>query len=200
MSRQRVGKVARLPAGVREEINRRLYDGQTGKQIIRWLKIAPGDAAGLPDISDSNITQWRQGGYQEWLKSEAQVERTRERAELSMRLAKAAGGSLAQSILARIAGDIDDKLDGLSDEDVEKMQPLLNTLVDAEKARLKAIEVGQKGEALDLLRQKFQRETAKLYLKWYTDQKAKDIADQPESSADEKVERLGRLMFGEDWK
>jgi hypothetical protein len=200
MSRQRVGKVARLPAGVREEINRRLYDGQTGKQIIRWLKIAPGDAAGYPDISDSNITQWRQGGYQEWLKSEAQVERTRERAELSMRLAKAAGGSLAQSILARIAGDIDDKLDGLSDEDVEKMQPLLNTLVDAEKARLKAIEVGQKGEALDLLRQKFQRETAKLYLKWYTDQKAKDIADQPESSADEKVERLGRLMFGEDWK
>lgn len=199
MSRQRVGKAARLPAEIREQLNRRLYDGQTGKQIIRWLKTLK--CAGDPgDISDSNITQWRKGGYQDWLKDEAQVKRTRERAELSMRLAKAAGGSLAQSILARIAGDIDEKLDDLSQEDIDKLQPLLNTLVDAEKARLKAIEVGQKGEALELLRLRFQRETIKLFLKWYADQKAKDIAEQPESGADEKVERLGRLMFGEDWK
>ena len=195
MSRTRVGKIARLPAETREQVNRMLYDGRTGQQIMSFL-----DTHGTTDISDSNITQWRQGGYQDWLKSESQVERTRERAELSMRLATAAGGSLTQSILARIAGDIDEKLDGLSDEDVEKIQPLLNTLVDAEKARLKAIEVGLKGETLELLRSKFQRETAKLFLKWYSDKKARDIADQPETGADEKVEKLGQLMFQEDWK
>jgi hypothetical protein len=199
MSRQRVGKVARLPAEIREQINRRLYDGQTGKQIIKWLSTQKCD--GNPgDITDSNMTQWRKGGYQEWLKDETQVERTRQRAELAMRLAKAAGGNVAQSIIARMAGDIDEKLDSLSDEDVLKLKPILDTMNEAEKMRLKKIEVEQKGEALDILRQKFQRDTAKLFLKWYTSQKAKDIADQPESGSDEKVERLGRLMFGEDWK
>jgi len=199
MSRQRVGKVARLPAEIREQINRRLYDGQTGKQIIRWLATQKCD--GHPaDITDSNMTQWRNGGYQEWLKSEGQVEKIKDRAELAMRMAQAAGGSLPQSVVVRLAGQIDEQIDALGEDDYKKFTPVLSVLLEAESLRLKAIEVGQKGQTLDLLRQRYQRDTAKLFLKWYASQKAKDIADQPESGADEKVERLGRLMFGEDWK
>ena len=199
MTRQRVGKVARLPADIREEINRRLYDGQTGKQIIAWLakQKCPGNPS---DISDSNVTQWRKGGYQDWVRSEGQMEKVRERAELAMRMAKAAGGSLPQSVVARLAGQIDEKIDALAEDDYKKFTPVLNVLLEAEGLRLKAIAVGQRGEALELLRQKFQRDTAKLFLKWYSDKHARTIADEPESGSEEKVERLGRLMFGEDWK
>jgi len=196
MSRARVGKIARLPASVREEINRRIYDGQKGNQITSWLKAHKH----ADDISDSNLTQWRQGGYQDWLANEAQVERTRQRAELALRLAKAAGGSVSQSILARIAGSLDEKLDNLSDEDVEKIRPLLDTLNEAEKMRLKAIEVDQKGELLTITRQKFQRDTVTLFQKWFADQIAREIAERPDTAADDRTEALGRHLFGEDWK
>lgn len=201
MTHARKGKVAHLPAAIRENINRMLYDGKTGKQIIAWLDAEATRSSGASyDISDSNISQWRAGGYQDWLKDEAQIERIRQRAELSLRMAQAAGGSLAQSIVARIAGDIDEKLDCLTQEDMDKLQPILATVLEAEKMRLKAIEVEHKGEALDILKQKFQRDTAKLFLKWYADQRAREIAAQPDLADDDRTERLGKLMFEDDWK
>ena len=52
---------------------------------------------------------------------------------------------------------------------------------------------------MDLARQKFQRDTCELFLKWSADQRAKDIANSPQTNS-QKIERLGELMFGEDWK
>ena len=37
----RKGKIARLPQAVREQINRRLENGQEGKQIAQWLNTLP---------------------------------------------------------------------------------------------------------------------------------------------------------------
>lgn len=47
--------------------------------------------------------------------------------------------------------------------------------------------------------QKFMRETPEMFLKWYADRRAGEIANSTASNAD-KIERLGQLMFGEDWK
>ncbi len=46
--------------------------------------------------------------------------------------------------------------------------------------------------------QRFMRETCELFLKWYADEQAKAIAAGAESNSS-KIERLGALMFGEDW-
>lgn len=43
------------------------------------------------------------------------------------------------------------------------------------------------------------RETCELFLTWSADQRAKDIANSSISNTD-KIEQLGQLMFGEDWK
>ncbi|ODU24543.1 MAG: hypothetical protein ABS95_01760 [Verrucomicrobia bacterium SCN 57-15] len=56
-----------------------------------------------------------------------------------------------------------------------------------------------KTDDLNLARQKFQRETCKLFIQWSEDQRAKSIAESGASNA-EKIEQLGQLMFGEDWK
>ena len=40
----RNGKVARLPKVVREELNRRLEDGQLGRELLCWLNGLPATA------------------------------------------------------------------------------------------------------------------------------------------------------------
>jgi hypothetical protein len=37
----RNGKIARLPQQIREQINRRLENGEEGKQIAEWLNTLP---------------------------------------------------------------------------------------------------------------------------------------------------------------
>jgi hypothetical protein len=54
-------------------------------------------------------------------------------------------------------------------------------------------------EAVALDRQKFQRETCALFVKWAADKRAAAIANSDTTNAD-KIEQLGQLMFGEDWK
>jgi hypothetical protein len=50
---------------------------------------------------------------------------------------------------------------------------------------------------LDLDRLKYRRDTLELFVKWYEDQRAKDILNSPDSYAD-RIKRLHQLMFPED--
>jgi hypothetical protein len=69
----RNGKIARLPFETREELNHRLLENQPVKNILGWLNA---DSTvrlfmdrlfeGRP-ITEQNISEWRQGGYEEWL-------------------------------------------------------------------------------------------------------------------------------------
>jgi hypothetical protein len=68
----RVGKIARLPLDTREELNRRLANGELGSSLLRWLNELPavrdmldycfGGAA----ITKQNLSEWRRGGFREW--------------------------------------------------------------------------------------------------------------------------------------
>ena len=37
----RLGKIARLPRAVREQLNHRLADGEMGKRLVEWLNTLP---------------------------------------------------------------------------------------------------------------------------------------------------------------
>ena len=72
-SAARRGKIARLPAAIREELNFRLDDGQEAEEILTWLNSLPEVReattkyyAGVP-VSPQNVSAWRNGGFQEWL-------------------------------------------------------------------------------------------------------------------------------------
>jgi hypothetical protein len=67
------GKIARLPGDLREELCRRLFDGQRGPEILPWLNAHPvavsvlaKDFGGRP-VNAANLTNWRRGGYIQWL-------------------------------------------------------------------------------------------------------------------------------------
>jgi hypothetical protein len=69
----RNGKIARLPRPVRNELNERLERSEPGPRLLEWLnalkevkKVVKEDFAGVP-ISKQNLSEWRQGGFEEWL-------------------------------------------------------------------------------------------------------------------------------------
>lgn len=73
----RNGKIARLPYVIRMEVNHRLLAGQTGREIIAWLCSQQAVLERMREypqlfrgaISNQNISHWRAGGYQEWLRN-----------------------------------------------------------------------------------------------------------------------------------
>jgi hypothetical protein len=69
----RNGKIARLPHEVREELNLRLERSEPSPRLLAWLNALPEvrefvrrDFGGEP-VSKHNLSQWRLGGYQDWL-------------------------------------------------------------------------------------------------------------------------------------
>lgn len=69
---KRNGMIARLPVEIRQKLNQRLQDGENGREVIAWLNsneevkaVLAGEFGGN-EISDTNLSQWRQGGYRDW--------------------------------------------------------------------------------------------------------------------------------------
>ena len=72
----RLGKIARLPRAVREELNRRLADGEMGKGLVEWLNALPEVQAVLQAqfggraLTEQNLSGWKQGGFEDWQRHE----------------------------------------------------------------------------------------------------------------------------------
>jgi hypothetical protein len=69
----RNGKIARLPRYIRNQLNERLEQSEESPQLLDWLnaleevrQVVKDHFAGVP-ISRQNLSEWRQGGFQEWL-------------------------------------------------------------------------------------------------------------------------------------
>lgn len=67
-ARRRTGKIARLPKVLRDLVNTMIRDGVPYPEIIQNL----GDAGtGLRQL---NVSRWKQGGFQDWLKEQQRLE------------------------------------------------------------------------------------------------------------------------------
>ena len=79
----RNGKIARIPHEIREQLNCRLADGEPGNRLVEWLNSIPAvmrvmaeQFEGRP-ITEGNLSEWRAGGYEEWLTLDAFLDETR---------------------------------------------------------------------------------------------------------------------------
>ena len=67
-------KIARLPEGIRDELNQRLLNGHRGPELLAWLNQLPAVKEILAahfdgaEINAPNLTHWRQTGYHRWLR------------------------------------------------------------------------------------------------------------------------------------
>jgi hypothetical protein len=211
-----VGKIARLPADLREQLNQRLLDGQTGSQILPWLNELPPVKAilaaqfnGVP-VNHENLSNWRHNGYQRWLRRKDRVSATKELCQHAAELDQAGNGTLAPGAAAATvaSGKI---LEFLDTADLEKTDPndlvkcaaAASALVKSEqaKARIAISEkrLRQRDLALVLKRDKQQRDTSAVALRVLHDARAKEIEAAPWNNA-EKIEVMGQHLFGDFWE
>ena len=68
----RVGKIARLSQYLREQLNRRIEDGEPGRPLVDWLNSCGAVRDRLDEhfdgrpITEQNLSEWKQGGFKDW--------------------------------------------------------------------------------------------------------------------------------------
>lgn len=187
------GKIARLPWTHREQVNHRLLNGETYPTIAAWLNADPivrkilEDQFGGQDINPQNLSNWRSGGYTDWLAEREEIEATKALTQFSAQLAEAAGDLPTSGAKALATGRILAKLHRLGeDADIETLDTLILGLTRLAKAdtaaatvQLNRVRNEQSLRQLELSEAKFQRETARLFIQWSKDEKAREIANRP---------------------
>lgn len=205
----RTGKIGRCPVAIRNEVNRRLHENEGASKIITWLHSQPvvlkilDEYFGEEPIKPQNISEWRKGGYQDWLKRQEQVEHTKDLADHALKLGEAAGGNISDGSAAIAGGRIMALLENAADDDLGDLVKSITLLRlgDSEKAKLdlRRQTVKQRDEVIGLAKKKFQRDTCALFVKWSKDDRAKKILESRATNS-EKIEQLGQAIFGEDWE
>ncbi|MCB1078559.1 MAG: hypothetical protein KDM64_12095, partial [Verrucomicrobiae bacterium] len=110
MNRTRTGRIARLPREIREELNRRLDEGEEGKALVAWLNRLPevaeinqSEHGGKP-IRPQNLSEWRKGGYLDWLARQQVLEIAGTLAEESAAWESEGRAPLADTLAHWVAG------------------------------------------------------------------------------------------------
>lgn len=137
----RTGKIARLPQSLRDQLNCRMQDGETGPQLAQWLNtlepvqlMLAQQFDGRP-ITEQNLSEWRQGGHQDWLRREEAKAMALALLEEAESLGQTAGGEaftekLALVLAAELAGRTQRMLAETGDPDKRwtQLQALLREL------------------------------------------------------------------------
>ena len=217
MARQ--GKIARLPHALREGVNSRLLNGEPSGKVLAWLNAEPGavlvwdlyfEGAGA---NPQNLSEWRAGGYREWLQRHERVENLKTLSTFALDLSKA-GTNIADGTAAIIGGQILEALEqagnllvtgGRDDADKDPLDGLAKIAaavaslqkagVAKEKLGLDKQRVAQKDRALDLDDRKFQTQTISKFMEFAKTPEARAILDSG-ASKHVQMDKLRELMFG----
>ena len=202
----RKGKIARLPHTIRHEINARLRDGNVGTEILDWLNSQPEVQAILAEqfggepIKPQNLTDWRQGGYQDWLAQQDKYEEARKTTDHAQYICSSLGLDPSDALSVIITGHLVNLLSGAASlDDLAKLGPLFNAVTNVKKVGLDQRKVDQAAADLDLRQKKFQRDTCALLIQYVKDTKVVEIAADSTIGNDAKIEMLGQMLFEENW-
>lgn len=204
-----IGKIAQLPAKVREALNRRLHDGQPASVILPWLNALPETKALLTErfdaepVSEQNLSLWRNGGFQRWLEESAEIEKTKQLAEFSAELAEAAGLGISKAAKALAAGRIMARLQTAGEDiDLETLLGLTKAAKDLHAAdvaeaslNLDERKAAQKDRALELAEAQFELRYVAAFIEHAGNKRAHDIATGT-APKEVKMEQLRLLLFG----
>ena len=165
-------KIARLPQGIREQINRRLQNGGSAKEIGEWVNtqsevkaLMAAEFEGAP-IVEANLVSWKVGGYRHWEEQQQALEAAVQFGENAAEIAQAAGGQLADHLAlcmtARIAVAL--RKAPCAGEDaagqLQRLRQLVGDLVALRKGDQSAQWLRIEREKLDSELRKFEEEEA----------------------------------------
>lgn len=217
MARQ--GKFARLPHSLREEVNRRLLNGQTAGVILAWLNAQPEAVTVWDDLFEGapatpqNLSEWRSGGYKEWRARQEKTENLKTLSRFALDLARS-GGHIADGAAAIISGQILEALEqagniavtgGTDDAEADPSKGLANMAkavaslqssgVARQRVELEKRRTDQKDQQIALDREKFEKQTVKMFMKYAQDPKVQAILGSRETKAVQ-MDELHEMLFG----
>jgi len=196
------GKIGRLPEAIREELNRRLADGEPGGPLMEWLNGLPEVRAVLAaqfegsPIKEPNLSKWRTGGYQRWLQKRERRAIVGEIAEdlgdLEAAPAAEEGGAEMSKYISRVfaadfAAAAREVLDGVADpvERCTRLQGFLRTLThlrreEHQAGRLKIARERRDREAAQEQRDEELRREDEVLARQLRGQSAEDLFAKPD--------------------
>ena len=184
----RTGKIARLPREIREQLNCRLQNGEPGNRLVAWLNALPEVQAALTRefggraISKQNLSEWKQGGYGDWLTRREALVHVRELVADAEELTDAAAGALADHLATVLSARYAEALAGWNGEVTDEFRRKLRSLHglcqdimelrrgDHSAARLK---IEQK--RLERDREKTEAEIVEHFERWAQNPKVRDL-------------------------
>ncbi|MCX6908219.1 MAG: hypothetical protein NTY01_09275 [Verrucomicrobia bacterium] len=220
----RRSKIARLPFEIRKELNLRLRKNESGKKLVVWLNglpqmktiVAQPEFKGEP-VTGQNLSEWRRGGYQDWLRKEERLEQWQEKSKFAL---DATGGNAEEAANVIVALDVAEVLTGFDPELLkDRLKESPETFLDlinawsnmqrtttakkvaavAEVQGAAKIEQGERKLNIEEQRLVLARlSTAEKFLEFYNNEDAKRICTGNGSNS-EKIAAMGQLMFGEHW-
>ena len=205
-----VGKLARLPFLIREEVNRRLNDGQPASKILPWLNAreevrvvlaAQFDGA---EVNAQNLSAWRKGGFQKWLEQRQEIEDVKGLTDFICKLVDASEGKMTDGAHALAVGRLLAKIQAMgpnadTDELVSAARAvatLAGTKTARDKLSLDERRTEQKERELTMAEEKHQRDTAEWYLNKVEDEESRAIATSGRPK-ETRIKELVQHWFGE---
>jgi hypothetical protein len=197
--------IARLPHPIRNELCQRLEQGHQAQSILIWLNQLPKElgsedllTAARP-ITKSDLADWMQGGYQQWLKDQEACEFVRNLAGQAEHLEAAAGDQTISDCLASVlATELARSATALLAETTnpadrwQRLRELLHELARLRKGDHQAMRA-------QIERERWKQEHSRLQAE-ENDRATEKLKAKGEWSNAEIIEKLGVQMFGEDWR
>lgn len=189
------GKIGSLPASIREEVNRQLHDGKTGRDICDWLNSEPTVLVILDErwaeqpITPQNLSEWKAGGYQIWLRNREKGEHLRKLTDWAYTLTdQVAVEKLTGAAQAIMAGNL---LEVMETMDSEEAMGLIEALagvtlsvdrtqkneIARSKLELSREQIQIRKDEAALNREKFEVLAVKKFLEWQGTPEARAIID-----------------------
>jgi hypothetical protein len=204
----RNGKIARLARVIRDELNRRLQDGEPGVRLVAWLnglpetqKILQVDFGGRP-INEQNLSEWKAGGYREWLARQEALSQARELVADARELTEATDGRLTDHLATVLAARYAAALAGWDGEVTEEFRRKLRALrglcqdiVELRRGDHSGARLNLEQERLEREREKTEEEVLEHFKRWSENQQVRDWICRDWVSPEERDRRL-RIIFG----
>jgi hypothetical protein len=204
----RNGKIARLPRPIRDELNRRFQDGKPGVQLVEWLNDLPevrrilAEGFGALPISEQNLSEWKAGGYRDWLARQETLSQARELAADAKELAQVTDGRLTDHLATVLAARYAAALAGWNGEPTEEFRRQLRALrglcqdiVELRRGDHSGARLSLEQERIEREREKTEEEVLEHFKRWAKNPQVRDWICQDWASPQE-LERRIREIFG----
>ncbi len=204
----RTGKIARLSREIRDQLNRRLDNGESAVRLADWLNDLPEardvltkDFGGR-DINEQNLSDWKAGGYRDWQVRQETLSQTRELAADARELTGATDGRLTDDLATVLAARYAFALAGWNGEVTDGFSRTLRTLrglcqdiVELRRGDHSGARLNMERERMEDDREKTEEEVFEHFMRWAKNPPVRDCLCQNWKSPEERKRRIHEILY-----